>query len=411
MNDFPFIAYLSARVLVSLASTMLAVTIGWHLYEYSGDPFDLALVGLMQILPMLCLFIFTGWVVDHFPRRRILILCAALEAAVYLGLAFHMREGELNRSMIFSLLFLHGVARAFYSPALQAILPNLVPNHFLSRAVAITSAVWTTAGTAGPFAAGLMIAWVDYDSYWLLAGLSSLGAAFYFLLPAIPAGKPLGRGLKPLLSGIHYVMTNPIVLPSISLDLFIVLVGSVMALLPVYAIDVLQVGPEALGLLRAMPALGGVMMGVAIARLPAMRRTGRLLFVSLAVFAASIAVFALSDNLWLSLAALWVYGASDMVSVNIRSTLIQLATPDALRGRVSAVNMLFISTSNEMGDFRAGSVAALFGPVATVTAGAVMALGVAAGGWLLFPSLRRLDRMTDVELPAPDRQSPTATAA
>lgn len=398
MPRLPFHAYLSARALITLASTMLAVTIGWHLYENSRDPFDLALVGLMQILPMLGLFIFTGWVVDNFPRKRILVLCAVAEVAVYLGLAYAMRGGEISRPLVFSLLFLHGMARAFSSPALQAILPNIVDKDYLSRAVAITSAIWTTAGTAGPFVAGLLIAWLDFGTYWVLAGLSAAGAAFYFLLPHIQAGKPLGRGLKPLLSGIHYVMTDPIVLPSISLDLFIVLVGSVMALLPVYALDVLGVGPEALGMLRAMPALGGVMMGVLLARLPPLRHSGQLLFASLLVFAGSIMVFAVSETLWLSLAALWVYGASDMVSVNIRSTLIQLATPDALRGRVSAVNMLFISSSNELGDFRAGSVAAALGPVSTVVLGAFMSLGVALGGWLLFPTLRRLDRLTDVEV-------------
>ena len=203
-----------------------------------------------------------------------------------------------------------------------------------------------------------------------------------------------------MLSGIHYMMASPIVLPSISLDLFIVLLGSVVALLPVYAIDVLRVGPEALGMLRAMPALGGVMMGLTLAKLPPLRHAGKQLFLSLLVFTGAILVFAFSDKLWLSLAALWVYGASDMVSVNIRLTLIQLATPDELRGRVSAVNMLFIGASNELGDFRAGSVAALIGPVATVVTGACMAFGVTAGGYLLCTRLRRLDRVTDVEVDA-----------
>lgn len=397
MTDDSFQTYLTARVLISLASAMLSVTIGWHLYQFSSDPFDLALVGLMQILPMMFLFIFAGWVVDHYPRKKILIICATVEAIVYLGLAYSMRDGNLDKVMIFSLLFLHGIARAFYSPAMQAILPNIVSSEFLSRAVAISSTVWTTASTVGPLAAGLMIAWVDFGTYWLLAALCGLGAGLYFQLPKLPASKPLERGLKPLLRGVHYVMASPIVLPSISLDLFIVLLGSVMALLPVYAIDVFGVDSKALGLLRTMPALGGVMMGVLLAKLPPLRQAGRLLFISLIVFAGAILVFALSKTLWLSLAALWVYGASDMISVNIRSTLIQLATPDELRGRVSAVNMLFIGTSNEMGDFRAGSVAAIFGPVATVVAGAFMAFGVAAGGYFLFPKLRQLDRVTDVE--------------
>ena len=392
-----FVFYLSARVLIALCSSMLSVAIGYHIYLLTGNPFDLALVGLMQIVPMILLFIFSGWAVDHFPRKKILISCAFVEAIVYVGLAISMNSDELNRLVIFSLIFLHGCARAFYSPASQAILPNIVSSSYLSRAVAITSSVWTTAQTIGPFAAGLLIALIDFKTYWALVVLSTSGACMFFLLPTLPTSKPLGRGLKPLLNGIRYVMDNPIVLPSISLDLLIVLVGSVMALLPVYTIDVLKVGPETLGLLRAMPALGGVVMGLLLAKLPPMRKSGKQLFIALGIFAASILVFALSSTLWISLAALWVYGASDMISVNIRSTLIQLATPDELRGRVSAVNMLFIGISNEMGDFRAGSVAALFGPVTTVLAGAGMAFAVALGGYIAFPRLRQLDKLTDAE--------------
>ncbi|MDG1850557.1 MAG: MFS transporter [Gammaproteobacteria bacterium] len=398
MADRTFIAYLTARVLIAVCSSMLSVAIGYHLYLLTGNPFDLALVGLMQILPMMFLFIFSGWAVDNFPRKNILISCAFVEAIVYVGLAISMNSDALNRSVIFSLIFLHGCARAFYSPASQAILPNIVSSDYLSRAVAITSSVWTTAQTIGPFAAGLLIALIDFKTYWALVALSTSGACMFILLPTLPASKPLGRGLKPLLNGIRYVMANPIVLPSISLDLLIVFLGSVMALLPVYTIDVLKVGPETLGLLRAMPALGGVMMGLLMARLPPMRKAGKLLFISLGIFAASVLAFALSSTLWISLAALWVYGASDMVSVNIRTTLIQMATPDELRGRVSAVNMLFIGVSNEMGDFRAGSIAAVIGPVSTVLAGATMAFAVAIGGYLVFPKLRQLDKLTDAQI-------------
>jgi len=396
MPGHAFIAYLAARVSISLAGAMLSVTIGWHLYQHSGNPFDLALVGLMQILPMLGLFILTGWVIDHFSRKTILVICAIVDSLVFLGLALTMQLGDFNKVMIFSLLFLHGCSQAFYSPAMQAILPNIVGRELLSRAVAITSAAWTTASTTGPFVAGLMIAWVDYGAYWILVVLTTLAAVFFLLLPPIPAGKSIGRDLQHLLSGIRFVWSNAYVLPSITLDLFIILFGGVMALLPVYAIDVLNVGPEVLGMLRAMPALGGVMMSLVLARLTPLRQAGNLLFISFMVYAVSVLVFALSKTLWISLLALWVYGASDMISVNIRSTLIQLATPDNLRGRVSAVNMLFIYTSNELGDFRAGSVAALIGPVATVVTGAVMALGVTISGYWRFSKLRQLDRVTDV---------------
>ena len=396
MIDRAFIAYLAARVCISLAGAMLSVTIGWHLYQHSGNPFDLALVGLMQILPMLGLFILTGWVIDHFSRKTILVICAILDTVVFAGLALSMQQGDFNKIAIFSLLFLHGCSQAFYSPALQAVLPNIVSRELLSRAVAVTTAAWTTASTTGPFIAGLMIAWIDYGTYWILVALTILAAGFFMLIPALPAGHSVDRDLQHLLSGIRFVWANPIVLPSITLDMFIVLFGGVMALLPVYAIDVLKVGPEVLGTLRAMPALGAVMMGIVLTRIVPLRNAGRLLFISFLIFTFAVLVFAVSKTLWLSLLALWVYGASDMVSMNIRSTLIQLATPDALRGRVSAVNMLFIYTSNELGDFRAGSIAALIGPVATVVTGAVMALGVTIAGYWRFSELRQLNRVTDV---------------
>jgi len=395
---FNFAAYLGARILVSIASSMLTVAIGWHLFTYSGDPFDLALVGLLQIIPMILLFIVSGMVVDHFPRKVILVTCALLEAVVYIGLGFSMNDGELNRQMIFTLIFLHGTVRAFYSPASDAILIHLVTGEFFPKAVAVTSSMWTTAQTVGPLAAGLLLAWLDYDLYWILSGIVIAGSFMFLLLPNIRLDKPSGRGLKQILGGIGYVKSNPIVLPSISLDLFIVLCGSVMVLLPVYAVDVLHVDEKTLGVMRAMPALGGVMMGILLARLPAMRRAGKLLFIALSIFSLSILVFAYSTTLWISLLALWVYGASDMISVNIRSSLIQLATPDHLRGRVSAVNMLFIGISNEMGDFRGGAVAAVIGPVLTVLSGAALAFAVTLGGYMLFPNLRNLDKLTDAKV-------------
>ena len=397
MQSKHFVYYLIANVLITLASSMLSVAVGWHIYLATGDPFDLALVGLMQILPIAGLFIVAGWVVDNFPRNRILVACTALQSIAYVGLAFSIGTQDFNRTAVFSLLFIIGVSRAFLQPAMQSVLPRLVDQAALPRAVAISSTAWTTAGTAGPFLAGLLIAWFDTDVYSALGMLAVLATVFLLFLPSLTVIRSAGRGGIQLVEGIRFVMTNPYVLPSISLDLFIVLVGSVVALLPVFAIDILDVGPESLGVLRAMPALGAVMAGVLIARFASMRKSGMQLFSSLLVFAVSILVFAVSDVFWISLVALLVYGASDMVSVNIRTTLIQLATPDKLRGRVSAVNSLFIATSNDLGDFRAGAVATIAGPTATVLAGGVMSLAVAVGGYALFPKLRRLDRLADAE--------------
>ena len=397
MLNASFINYVIAEVIITLASSMLSVAVGWHIYQATGNPFDLALVGLMQILPIIGLFIPAGWVVDNFSRNRVLVLCTVLQGVVYLGLAFTLEGERIDRAATFGLLFLNGVARVFFSPAMQSILPKLVISEHLPRAVAISSTAWTASGTAGPFFAGLLIAWFDTGVYWALGLLALVASGFFLALPTIPVVRSASRGVKQLLEGIHYVMTNPFVLPSISLDLFIVLLGSVVALLPVYAVDILDVGPEVLGLLRAMPALGAVIAGVLMARMATLRHSGRQLFVALFVFAVSILVFAVSRNLWLSLLALLVYGASDMISVNIRTTLIQLATPDELRGRVSSVNFLFIHTSNDLGDFRAGAAATFWGPVTTVIVGGITALCVCLGGYLLFPQLRRLDRLADAQ--------------
>ncbi len=398
----PFTLYLSAQALITLASSMLSVAVGWHLYERTGNPFDLALVGLMQILPFAGLFIVSGWIVDHVQRKFVLMACAALQVVVLIGLSVNFEPDVFTRTAVFSFLLLNGVAKAFYMPASHSILPGIVPPNQLSRAVAISSTIRTAGEAAGPFFAGLLIAWLDIGIYRVLALSAFLAGICYLLLPTLTVRRPAGRGLSQVLDGIRFIFKNPLVLPAISLDLVLILVGSVMALLPVYAVDVLNVGPEALGLMRAMPAVGAVLAGLVFSNLGDVRHSGQVLFVSLAIFAVSIIVFALSGNLWLSLAALLVYGATDMVSVNVRMTIVHLGTPDELRGRVNAVNSLFIATSNNMGDFRSGSVAALIGPIAAVVTGGVMAIGVVVGSYFLFPRLRRLDRLTDVQTNKPD---------
>jgi len=391
-----FYAFLTARAAVSLVTAMLSIAIGWHLYQNSGDPFDLALVGLMQILPIFLFFFVTGWATDSLPRKALLITCTISEMLILGGITLAMLADELNLTIIFSLLFAHGGVKAFYTPAQQAIIPNIVPADMLSRAIALNSTIGKVFGTAGPLLAGILITLIDVYTYLVAAGLMAIGTIAYLFLPKLTRLKPAGRSLEMVLGGVAYVWSNSIVLGAIALDLFIVLMGSVVALLPVYAADILNVGPESLGVLRGMPALGGVVVGLGLAALPPMRRSGLCLFASLVVFACSILVFSLSTIYWLSLVALFVYGAADMVSVNIRMTLIQLATPDHLRGRVSAVNAIFISSSNEMGDVRAGSAAAILGPVTTVFIGGLAALGVAVGGWYLFPKLRHLDRLADL---------------
>ncbi|MAA50872.1 MAG: MFS transporter [Gammaproteobacteria bacterium] len=390
-----FLAFLGGSALINLVTTALSVAVGWHIYEHSGNPMDLAIVGLMQIIPTFLFFFASGWIVDSFSRKHLLILCATAEALVMAGLSLVMLAGVLDLAFVFGLLFCHGSIRAIYFPATQAIVPNLVPETQLPRAIALGSTVSNVAMTGGPVMAGVLISLLDRHVYGVLLGLLVASVITYLLLPRLARMQMAPRDWSTIIGGITYVRTNSIVLGAIGIDLFIVMVGSVVTLLPVYAQDILEISPDALGFLRAMPAFGAVVAGVVLSSLPPMRHCGQRLFLALAVFSGAIVLFALSTNFWLSLAALFVYGAADMISVNIRMTLVQTATPDYLRGRVSAVNSIFIASSNEMGDVRAGGAAAFFGPVATACAGGFMALGVVFIGFLAFPRLRRLDRLAD----------------
>jgi MFS family permease len=394
--SFHFIFFLVARAAVSLVTTMLSIAIGWHLYRNSGNPLDLALVGVMQVVPIFLFFFVTGWATDSLPRKTLLIICTTSDMIILAGITLVMVDSNLNLNAIFMLLFAHGTVKAFYTPAQQAIITNIVPSNLLSRAIAMNATVGKIFGTAGPLLAGVLIAFIDVYTYLVAACLMGVSTIAYMFLPRLSRLKPLGKSLEMVLGGVAYVRSNSILLGTIALDLFIVLMGSVVTLLPIYVTDILNVGPESLGVLRGMPALGAVFVGLGLASLPPMRRSGLCLFTALIVFAVSILVFALSTTYWISLAALFFYGAADMVSVNIRMTIIQLATPDHLRGRVSAVNSIFISSSNEMGDIRAGSAAAIFGPITTVVIGGLTAFSVAVGGWYMFPKLRQLDRLADL---------------
>jgi MFS family permease len=313
-----------------------------------------------------------------------------------------MLAETLNLTFLFGLLFAHGSVMALYFPASQAIIPNIVPQAQIRRAIAFSSTVNNIAQTGGPLIAGLLIAAINFHIYVVMTFLMVMSALSYQLLPNLPRIKPTPRSWEHIVGGLKFVRSNSIVFGAIALDLFIVLLGSVVTLLPIYAADILMIGPEQLGLLRGMPAFGAVFVGVLLASLPEMRGCGWKLFFALFVFGVSIVIFGLSTNFWISMAALFIYGAADMVSVNIRLSLIQIATPDHLRGRVSAVNGIFISSSNEMGDVRAGSAAALFGPVTAVVIGGVMAIGIALGGALVFSKLRGLNKVNDAAPITPD---------
>ena len=385
-----FAWFLGGRGMFSTIESIMAVAFAWHLYERTGDPFDLALVGLFQIAPVYVLFPLTGFVVDHVSRSKILIAGASLQLLVLTGFALLMMNADFNKWYLLALISVYGCGKAFMSPALQATLPNLVKAHHLNQAVAITSTVWNIALTVGPFMAGILIAWLDRDVYWLLVIAAFSTLTCFINIPFMDAANT-AKGKRDLLGGLRFVTQNQIVLGSLSVDLFMILLGSVVALLPVYAADILNIGPEGLGLLRAMPASGAVLMGVYLSRFKTeFNNTGITLFASLVVFAGSVITFAVSQTLWLTAMALFIYGASDMISVVIRGAVVQLNTPDALRGRVSAANSIFIASSNQLGDFRAGAAAAALGPVNAALIGGGCALAVALSGAYWFKDLRKL---------------------
>lgn len=391
-----FISFILGRLTNVLGTQIVVVAVGWHVYLMTGDPLDLGLIGLSEFLPALVLFLAAGLAADRFDRRVILVVCNGLHALVAGLLLAYMLGGNTAVWPIFAILVLHGSARSFYFTASQAILPNLVPPADFARAVAWSSSVNKAAQLAGPAAGGLLVATAGDWAYLAALGLFVLAGAMAGMIAArlnLHPREPFG--LAKVLGGFRFVWSRKIVLGAVSIDLLAVLFGGVMGLLPVFARDILHVGADGLGLLRAMPGAGSVVVGLILTRIAAPRHMGRLFFASLMVFGASVVVFGLSEVFWLSLAALAVYGAADMVSVYVRLTLIQIATPDAMRGRVSAVNGVAINASNELGDFRAGAMAAGIGTVPAVVAGGAVTLGVALLWMRLFPQLRQVDRLED----------------
>ncbi|MBU24967.1 MAG: MFS transporter [Gammaproteobacteria bacterium] len=393
----PFVGYLAARIALGIANTMLIVALGWHLYELTGDPWSLALVGLMQIIPVYVLFFLSGYAIDRFPRVWVVRSCAVLEASAVISIGQVLTQEKPDFFILYGLIFLHGAGRAFHGPALHAIVPNIVSPNLLDRAIAMSSTSWNGASIVGPVIAGYLILMIDRQIYHAIALASAATLIGYLFIPSIKISQEKGDKLKTLLAGIKYVRDKPIILGGLTIDLLMVGLGSVMVLLPVFAADILNVGPEELGLMRGMPALGSVLMGIFLStRRYEMSGAGAKLWGSLIVFASSILVFSISEILLLSLLALFFYGASDMVSVNIRMGMVQSTTPEHLRGRVAAVNMLFIQTSNEGGDVRGGALAGLIGPILTVLVGGVMSFGFLFWSRKQFPDLYTLDKISDL---------------
>jgi MFS family permease len=392
----PFALFWASRVLSTVAFQAQAVTVGWQLYTLTGNPLDLGLVGLVQFVPMILLTLVVGQVADRYDRRRIAALCQLVEATAAATLAAGSLGQWLDRSSILGVMAVVGSARAFENPTMAALLPGLVPRPLIARATAWSVSANQTAQVAGPLVGGLLVG--------LGTGVGYAGAAALFLLASasmtLVRMAPVARAREPVtveavLSGLLFIRRQPVLLGTMTLDLLAVLLGGATALLPVFARDVLQTGPWGLGLLRSAPAAGALVTSVVLAHRPPARRVGTTLVASILVFGAAIVVFGLSRWLPLSMAALCVLGASDVVSVVIRVALVQLRTPDGMRGRVSATHSLFTGTSNQLGEFRAGAVAALIGAVPAVLLGGLATIAVTVLWTRLFPEIRRIATMEE----------------
>ena len=383
-----------ARFAATSANQMLMVAVGWQMYGLTHSAWDLGLVGLLQFVPALALVLVAGHVVDGFHRGRIIALCMAAQVLITLVLALATLRGWASRDLLLGTSVLLGVVKAFQMPAQQSLPPLLVPPALLPRALAFASTGSQAAIVAGPAIGGFVYALGAAAVYGLCTVLFALAGALvagvrYRHAPRASRAVTLDA----LLGGVRFVRNKPVVLGAISLDLFAVLLGGATALLPIFAKDVLFVGPWGLGLLRAAPAAGAFALSVALTRWPITRRAGHVLLGAVALYGAATLVFGLSTSFALSLVALVVVGAADMVSVVIRQSLVQLDTPDEMRGRVSAVNSVFIGGSNQLGEFESGATAALLGPVGSVVLGGIGTLVVAAAWVRLFPALANRDAL------------------
>jgi MFS family permease len=386
-----------ARLSTTIAQMAMVIVIGWQVYDIARQTmsireaaFWLGMIGLVQFVPLFVLTPISGWAADRLDRRHIARAVVSLELLCALVLFLSTFEGWVSLPILFSVAALLGVARAFAGPALGALAPNLVPRSILPNAIAISSAAWQTGAIVGPALGGILYDVTPHLPYALSAALFSFSVLCLFLIPPI-ARTPLkpGTPLSQMIDGLSYVRGNRLVLGAITLDLFAVLLGGVTAMLPIYARDILRVGAEGLGPLRAAPALGATLTAIIFSVRPLKTDVGIKMLAAVVLFGAATAVFGVSTWFPLSLAMLTLLGAADMFSVYIRQSLIQLHTPDEMRGRVAAVSTLAISASNELGETRSGFAAALLGPVLATAAGGIAAIAVTLLWAGLFPELRR----------------------
>lgn len=416
MRQRAFLRFWTVRLAGTAANQMLMVAVGWQMYDLTGSAWDLGLVGLYQFLPALLLWLPAGHVADHFHRGRIVAACLAAQWSVAVALAYascpqavatggYVGSG-LSRELLLGLSVLLGAARAFQMPAQQALIALLVPAPLLARAMAFAASGLQAAIIAGPAIGGAIYVAGATAVYGTCAALFTLGLVLALTLRYGATGDDAAAPRAPasianLMAGVSFIVARKAMLGAISLDLFAVLLGGATALLPMFARDILHVDAWGLGLLRGAPAVGAFLMSLALTRWPVGRRVGTKLLVAVAVYGVATVAFGCSTNFLLSMLMLAVSGAADMVSVVIRQTLVQLETPDAMRGRVSAVNSVFIGASNQLGEFESGATAAWVGPVGSVVAGGIGTILIALIWWRIFPTLAHRDHL----------QTPTASSA
>ena len=394
LSEHPqFVRLWFVRLCSTLGYHMMVVAIGWKIYAITGDAFDLGLVGLIQFIPAVVFTLLIGHLTDRYDRRTILRGAQATMGAAAALLIVVFLDPTPNVSLLFAAVFLIGTARAFESPASQSLVPAVVPTALLPRATAAWATSNQTGIICGPAAGGLIYAFKPVlvpALAFILFGAAITLVTLIHIERRTPRREP--PSLSSVLAGFRYVRQRPRLLGVITLDLFVALLGGVTALLPIYAKDILVAGPIGLGLLRSAPAIGALTMSIVLSHIPVERRIGLKMFAVVALFGAATMLFAVSTWLPLSMAALAILGAADAVSVVIRFTLVQIETPDEMRGRVSAINFLFVNTSNTLGEFESGAVAAWLGAVPSAFIGGLGSLLVAAIWMMIFPALRRVDR-------------------
>jgi MFS family permease len=400
LRNRDFSLYIGANFLWTIALQIQATALAWQIYEITHDPFQLGLVGLMEFLPAALMALPSGHFADRFDRRRLILIGTGAELCAAVVLVSLAATGRITEAVILTLALVFGIARAIATPASRALMPNLMPKQDFASAVAWSSTSWQVATIAGPGLGGLLYSVSPAVAY----GGATLAFACAVVLVLLMRGRPIVAAKEPgkerdvaaILAGLALIFRNRLLLGAISLDLFAVLFSGATALIPVFAQDILHIGADAGGLLRSAQGFGAVVTALFLTQFPLQRHVGRRLFMAVGLFGVAAICFGLSRHYGLSFATLLVLGAADMVSVYIRGTLVPLATPDALRGRVVAVEAVFIGASNELGMFVAGSGGALLGPVSAVLVGGSLTLLVTVLWSALFPALRKVDRFTEL---------------